>query len=199
MLIDANATESANGELFFVGNDKNSLSNSCNDFVKVKCELCHSSVVKSDMYQHTKMFHKMTITNYKKKFEIKVMKDVFHKCLMKSASGKVCGKVVLWDRSKMASHLMNSHQGYLFTKYRNKYLTEKNSESSPESEEDEYEIEEILDSKIENGIELFLVKWRCESGMRWETPQTWETEENLSGAQETLEQFRREKKYRLES
>lgn len=49
----------------------------------------------------------------------------------------------------------------------------------------EYEVEEILQSKEENGVRLFLVKWNGYS----QDSNTWEPEKNLCNASEAIRKF----------
>jgi hypothetical protein len=59
--------------------------------------------------------------------------------------------------------------------------------TTPDGEE-EYEVEEILDSKIDKGVLCYHVKWKG-----YDTSNnTWERKENLRNAEEALEEFHQE-------
>merc|ERR1711935_148591 len=51
---------------------------------------------------------------------------------------------------------------------------------------DEFEVEKIIDKKVDNGKTLFLVKWKG-----WEDPQdfTWEPKSNLKGSEKLIKEF----------
>lgn len=57
-----------------------------------------------------------------------------------------------------------------------------------EAEDEVYEVEKILDSIMEGGVEKFLVKW-----VGYDDP-TWEPLQNLDGCREVLEAFRQEQR-----
>lgn len=59
------------------------------------------------------------------------------------------------------------------------------ADSMSPSMSQEWEVEEILQSKEENGVRLFLVKWK---GFEHDT-NTWEPEKNLTNASEAISKF----------
>lgn len=67
------------------------------------------------------------------------------------------------------------------------------SNIQPDSEEingyEEYEVERILDSKMVNGVQYFLIKWKGYSDLE----NTWQTEEDMGNCAELLEEFNHSK------
>ena len=78
-------------------------SNTLTDVCKTKCKICGRAFSLSAMRGHTKSFHKITITEYKEKFNqpnYDILVKIFHKC-------GICGKPVLFDSDTIAVHLKN--------------------------------------------------------------------------------------------
>ena len=62
---------------------------------------------------------------------------------------------------------------------------ENSKEQKGEGEEEELEVEDIMQEKVEQGQRLFLVKWKGHT----KQASTWEPEEHLQNAQELLQRF----------
>ena len=111
------------------------LSNRTSDYNKTACKVCGKKIALGVMRNHTKVFHQMTITEYKENFQqhyYTVDEPIFHRC-------GLCKVIVLLDSDSIAMHLRNNSgtHGLTHSEYNQKFLnlayaahkTKKNTES----------------------------------------------------------------------
>ena len=86
-------------------------SNNMKDSVRTVCRICDMELILTRLRGHTKDKHSITITDYKKKFNIQVLEvteKVFHKCFL-------CSDIMLLDSDTIATHLHKhniTHKAY---------------------------------------------------------------------------------------
>ena len=62
------------------------VSSDLGDMIKVTCHLCEMKPQLSNMRNHTKKAHGMTIAAYKEKFSVEIIERVYHRSLHLSSN-----------------------------------------------------------------------------------------------------------------
>ena len=117
--VRTNSTSTDNKVNTFESSDPNypvKFSNYTKDIVQTVCQICKNGFSFTNMRSHTKSVHKITITEYKKKYGQlmdHIVEPVYHKC-------GICDKAILLDIDRIAPHA-GSH-GMSHKEYSAKYL-----------------------------------------------------------------------------
>ena len=120
------------------------ISNDMRDACRTMCMICDKPFILTRMRSHTKEKHSITVSEYRKQFNLpgrfEIIEKVFHKC-------GICDDIVLLDSDLIGSHL-HKHSGVTHGQYNEKYMkTARRSKDEPDTESEPDKAKES-DSKV---------------------------------------------------